>query len=93
MYVNVRSREDLREFASYLRSLAGKLTDEFSQARQSMYKVNEGWQDNQNQRFMEEFEQSVELINQISEHMVEYSSFLHRCCDILDEYDSLRMNR
>lgn len=91
MDANIRNVDDLRAFAGYLRSLAGSLLEEFSRARQTMYAVNEGWQDIENQRFMEEFEQSVDAINHISEHMELYSDFINRKCDIVEQYLNTRL--
>lgn len=87
----VRSIEDLRGFAAYLRNLGGNMVDEFTHARQEMYRVNEGWNDTENQRFMEEFEQSIELIVRIADHMERYSTFVDRKCDILEQYVNTRM--
>lgn len=91
MDVNIRDIGELRAFSAYLRNLGGVMTDEFERARANMLAVNEGWNDVENARFMEEFEQSVALISRISEHMERYSDFLNRKCDIVEQYRNTRL--
>lgn len=67
------------------------MADEFANARSRMIAVNEGWNDVENARFMDEFEQSVALIGKIAEHMERYSDFLVRKCDIIEQYLSTRL--
>lgn len=82
----VESIDELREFSRYLRGLSGNMRGEFDHARREMHRVNEGWNDVQNTKFMEEFEQSVELINRIADHMEGYSVFINKKCDVLEQY-------
>lgn len=91
MDVNIRNIDELRSFAGYLRNLGTGMADEFENARARMIAVNEGWNDTENARFMEEFEQSVSLIGSISEHMERYSDFLLRKCDIIEQYLNTRL--
>lgn len=88
MIAEVESIENLREFSFYLRNLSGSMRAEFEYARKKMYEVNKGWKDVQNAKFMEEFEQSVELISRIADHMEDYSLFINKKCDILDQYNA-----
>lgn len=81
----------MRAFASYLKTLGENMDEEFSHARSEMHRVNEGWVDTENQRFMAEFEQSVALIRKIAAHMELYSSFINRKCDALDNYRAVSM--
>ena len=89
--VEVKSVESLRAFSSYLKNLSVNLTNEFDAARHAMYEVNEGWTDEENIRFMQEFEQSVEIINRIAVSMDDYGNFLRNKCDILDMYRNTRI--
>ncbi len=89
--VNIKDIGDLRDFAAYLMNLGNSMSEEFDRARATMIAVNEGWNDTENRIFMDEFEQSVILINQISEHMQRYSQFITRKCDIIEEYKNTRM--
>ena len=88
---SVRSVDELRAFSSYLKNLSVNLTNEFANAQREMFRVNEGWDDEENLRFMQEFEQTVQVINRISEHMNEYGSFIQKKCDILDLYRSTHL--
>lgn len=87
----VKSIEDLRQFSAYMKMLSSNMIDEFSHARTEMYRVNEGWNDTENLRFMEEFEQSIALIGQIAEHMDRYSCFIDKKCEILEQYINTRL--
>ena len=75
---SVKSVDELRAFSAYLKSLSANLT-------------NEGWNDEENMKFMQEFEQTVQVINRISEHMNDYGTFIQKKCDILDLYMSTRI--
>lgn len=88
---SVKSVDELRAFATYLKNLSVNLTNEFSNAQREMFRVNEGWNDEENIRFMQEFEQTVQVINRISEHMNEYGTFIQKKCDILDLYRSTHL--
>ena len=87
----VRSIEELRNFAAYLKNMSGSMVEAFDHARQEMYRVNEGWTDTENEKFMGEFEQSVAMINRIAEHMEHYGIFINRKCDIRDQYIGTRL--
>lgn len=87
----VKSIDELRAFAAYLKNLSGNMVGAFDHARQEMYRVNEGWTDTENGKFMTEFEQSVAMINRIAEHMEDYGMFIHKKCDILEQYINTRM--
>ncbi len=89
--VGVQSIENLREFSSYLRNLSFNLSNEFDSARKAMYDVSEGWDDEENVLFMQEFEQTVEIINRIAGRMDEYGAFLSKKCDALEHYKSIRI--
>lgn len=82
----VKSIDELRAFAIYLRNLNQSMIGEFDHARREMYRINEGWNDRENERFMAEFEQSVAIINRIAEQMEAYSVFIHKKSDILEQY-------
>lgn len=87
----VKSIDELRAFAAYLKNLSDNMVGAFDHARHEMYRVNEGWNDTENERFMNEFEQSVALIARIAEHMESYGAFINKKCDILDQYINTRM--
>ena len=50
--VNVRNEEELIAFAQALDGLSNAMVQNFNKARAEMYRVNEGWNDEQNQQFM-----------------------------------------
>lgn len=87
----VRSIDELRHFASYLNNLGDNLINEFNHARNEMYHINDGWNDSENEKFMEEFEQSITIINRIALHMQEYGTFINKKSDILDMYQNTKL--
>ncbi|MBE6334444.1 MAG: hypothetical protein E7071_06460 [Bacteroidales bacterium] len=88
---SVKSVDELRAFSTYLKNLSQNLTNEFAIAQREMFRVNEGWNDEENIRFMQEFEQTVQVINRISEYMNEYGVFIQKKCDILDMYRNIHL--
>ena len=55
-----------------------------------MHQVCEGWNDSKNQAFMADFEEKCRTITQLSDEMQQYSQYISRTCDILDQYRTAR---
>ena len=53
--VNVRNEEELIAFAQALNGLSNAMVQNFNKAKAEMYRVNEGWNDEQNQQLMQKF--------------------------------------
>ena len=60
--VIVHSQEELLHFAQGLSNLSERLVASFAQANVEMNRVNEGWHDDQNLRFMNEFRHATAAI-------------------------------
>lgn len=91
MDIYIKDIDELRQFGIYLNDLSNNMREEFLRAQQHMYRINEGWADTDNDRFMAEFDKSVRLIDQVAEMMEQYSTFISRKCAILDEYHHTRL--
>lgn len=88
--VNVRNEEELIAFAQALNGLSDAMVQNFNKAKAEMYRVNEGWNDEQNQQFMQQFEQSVQVINQIGQMMNDYSAYMRRYAAAIQQVKNIR---
>ena len=87
---SVRNVEELRQFGSNLTRAGENLITLFQRLNTQMHRVCEGWSDDQNRKFMAEFEQHTRDIAKMSQEMGKYAQFVKRTCDILDQYKTLR---
>lgn len=87
---SVRDVDQLRQFSSNLRVAGDNLTALFQRLNVQMHQVCEGWNDAKNQAFMADFEQKCRAITQLSDEMQQYSQYISRTCDILDQYKNSR---
>lgn len=88
---SVKNLGELRQFGRNLSVASSNLTQLFQQLTQQMHRVCDSWQDDKNQAFMAEFEQKKAEIDKMSQTMQQYSQFIGKSCDILEQYQSLRM--
>jgi hypothetical protein len=56
-----------------------------------MQTVCEGWNDQVNMKFMQEFQKDEKQIDEIAAHMKEFSAFINKSCEILEMYQSTRL--
>lgn len=89
--VGVRSIPDLKQFGKELKMLSEQLSGAFHMTEHKMKVVCEGWNDQVNIKFMEEFEKNVKEIDKISAQMTQFSQFIDRSCNILEMYQQNRM--
>ena len=87
----VKDLGQLRQFGRNLNVASGNLTQLFQQLTQQMHQVCDSWQDDQNRTFMSDFEQKKNEIDRIAQQMQQYSEFINRSCDILEQYKSHRL--
>ena len=88
--INVQSQEELLHFASRLTNLSQGLITSFSQANAEMDRVNEGWHDEQNARFMNQFRQATAAIHNIAGMMDEYSAYIRRYAAAIEAARNVR---
>jgi len=89
--VGVRSIPELMQFGKDLNTLSEQLSAAFHAANKKMRIVCEGWNDQVNTKFMNEFQKDEKEIDQIAARMKEFSSFIAKSCDILQMYQNNRM--
>ncbi|MDE5625273.1 MAG: hypothetical protein K2I61_03010 [Muribaculaceae bacterium] len=87
---SVRSVDELRQFGDNLTRAGENLVVLFQRLNSQMHRACEGWNDDQNRKFMAEFEQQTKEISKMSQEMGKYAQFIKRTCDLLDQYKSLR---
>ncbi len=86
----VRNIEQLAQFGKNIKSLGQNMYTTMQNAQQRMNAVCEGWQDKQNEKFREQFNQSVQDIKKMSEQFTEYSNYIAKITAKLMEYQSIR---
>ena len=90
MDVNVRNEEDLLHFATGLSNLSQALVSSFSKANNEMNRVNEGWNDQQNQMFMAQFREATAAIDKIARMMEDYSGYIRRYAQAVQQAKNVR---
>ena len=85
----VKNIEQLALFGKNIKSLGENMYSTMQVAQQRMNAVCEGWNDKQNDKFKEQFNQSVQDVKRMSEQFAEYSNYIARITNILREYQSV----
>lgn len=88
--VGVRNIGELKQFGNDLKRLSEQLANAFHAAENKMHHVCDGWNDNVNVKFMNEFQKDVKDIDRIAAHMQEFAKFIGKSCDILQMYQNNR---
>lgn len=86
----VRNIEQLAMFGKNIKALGQNMYATMQAAQQRMNAVCEGWQDKQNDKFREQFNNSVQDIKRMSEQFTEYSNYIAKITSKLQEYQSIR---
>ena len=88
--VGIRNIDELRQFSSNLQNLGNQMSQIFHNAENHLRHVSEGWHDEKNDKFAEEFSAEVRNIDLMSQKMIEHATYLNRLCDIAEQYKSAR---
>ena len=88
--VGIRNIDELRQFSSNLKNLGSQMSQIFHNAENHLRHVSEGWTDEKNSKFTEEFSEEVRNIDALSQKMIEHAAYLNRLCDIQEQYKSMR---
>jgi len=88
--VGIRNIDELRQFSSNLQNLGNQMSQIFHNAENHLRHVSEGWHDEKNDKFAEEFSAEVRNIDLMSQKMIEHATYLNRLCDIAEQYKSMR---
>ena len=86
----VRNIDQLAMFGKNIKVLGQNMYATMQAAQQRMNAVCEGWQDKQNDKFREQFNNSVQDIKRMSEQFTEYSNYIAKITSKLQEYQSIR---
>jgi hypothetical protein len=88
--VGIRNIDELRQFSGNLKNLGSQMSQIFHNAENHLRHVSEGWDDEKNAKFAEEFSEEVRNIDVLSQKMIEHAAYLNRLCDIQEQYKSMR---
>lgn len=88
--VSIRNVDELRQFSGNLQNLGNQMSQIFHNAENHLRHVSEGWHDEKNDKFAEEFSAEVRNIDLMSQKMIEHATYLNRLCDIAEQYKSMR---
>ena len=86
----VRSVNDLREFGRQIQQMGEQMSNVMIQAQRRMNYVCEGWHDDSNDKFKAQFDESVRVVQKMSQQFTEYSQYIKRITDILNSYKNVR---
>ena len=89
--VGVRRIQKLKQLRHDLGVLSEQLSSAYHAANRKMQTVCEGWNDQVNMKFMQEFQKDEKQIDEIAAHMKEFSAFINKSCEILEMYQSTRL--
>ena len=88
--VGIRNVDELRQFSGNLQNLGNQMSQIFHNAENHLRHVSEGWHDEKNDKFAEEFSAEVRNIDLMSQKIIEHATYLNRLCDIAEQYKSMR---
>ena len=88
--VGIRNVDELRQFSGNLQNLGNQMSQIFHNAENHLRHVSEGWHDEKNDKFAEEFSAEVRNIDLMSQKRIEHATYLNRLCDIAEQYKSMR---
>ena len=88
--VGIRNIDELRQFSSNLKNLGSQMSQIFHDAENHLRHVSEGWHDEKNDKFAEEFRVDVKNVDMMSQKMIEHAAYLDRLCNIAEEYRNQR---
>ncbi|VTR96750.1 WXG100 family type VII secretion target [Tuwongella immobilis] len=81
---------ELRRFAALLKRFNGDLHSELSALHGQMRTLSETWRDQEHERFLAEFENTLTVIDRFLELSAEHIPFLLRKAERIEEYLSQR---
>ena len=90
MEVGVRNIAELKQFGNDLKYLSEQMAYAFLVTENKMHQVCEGWNDEVNLKFMNEFQRNVKEINKIADNMLDFSTFIAKSCEFLEMYRNIK---
>ena len=86
----VKSIDELAQFGQSVKKLGDNMLSAMQQAQRRMNQVCEGWHDDSNDKFKAQFDESVRVVQKMSQQFTEYSQYIKRITDILNSYKNVR---
>lgn len=78
--------EELRRFANNLKQFNMELQDQLTGLHGQLLNLGQSWRDREHEKFVEEFEQTMSVLNRFVEVTDEHIPFLVRKADRAEEY-------
>jgi uncharacterized protein YukE len=86
----VKNIDELAQFGQSVKKLGDNMLSAMQQAQRRMNQVCEGWHDDSNDKFKAQFDESVRVVQKMSQQFTEYSQYIKRITDILNSYKNVR---
>lgn len=77
---------ELRRFASHLKQFNGNLKDELASLGGHLGALGDSWRDQEHEKFLREFEETMHVLNHFIEVTEEHLPFLVRKAEKIEEY-------
>ena len=78
--------EELRRFASDLKRFNGELQNQMAVLQGRLLALGQSWRDQEQTKFVEEFEQTMRVLTRFTESTSQHIPFLLRKAQRIDEY-------
>jgi uncharacterized protein YukE len=78
--------EEIRRFAARLKQFNNELLNQLTVLRGQLSGLGQSWRDREHDKFVEEFDQTMQVIKQFVESTNQHIPFLLRKADRADEY-------
>ena len=86
----VRNIDELAQFGQSVKKLGDNMLSAMQQAQRRMNQVCEGWHDDSNDKFKAQFDESVRVVQKMSQQFTEYSQYIKKITEILNSYKNVR---
>lgn len=86
----VKNIDELAQFGQGVKKLGDNMLSAMQQAQRRMNQVCEGWHDDNNDKFKAQFDESVRVVQKMSQQFTEYSQYIRKITDILNSYKNVR---
>ncbi|MEO1497317.1 MAG: WXG100 family type VII secretion target [Planctomycetota bacterium] len=77
---------ELRRFANNLRRFNGELEERMTALAAQLHALGASWRDQENKKFVEDFEQQMKVIKRFIDSTNEHAPFLIRKAERIEEY-------